>query len=510
MAEFDMVIRGGTIATASDVFVADIGITDGRIAALGATLGAGRQEINASDRLVVPGGVDTHCHVEEPPAGEVWNADSFTSATASAAAGGSTTIIPFSTQEKGGPVGPNLRAYHDKARKALIDYAFHMIISDPSPAALAELPRLIAEGHRSLKIFLTYDNIAVDDAQILRVLELARREGALVCIHAENHAAIAYLTEALERAGLTRPEYHAWAKPMVVEREACHRVISLAELLDTPIHIFHVSGAESAEEIRRARARGLKVTGETCPQYLVLTAADLDRPGFEGAKFMCSPAPRTAEDQDALWDALRDGTLGVISSDHAPNRYDDLHGKKVAGNDAPFSAIPNGLPGLETRLPILFSEGVVKGRIDICRFVELTASGPARLFGLAPRKGTIAVGADADIAVWDPSRKVTIRNADLHHGMDYTPYEGLEVTGWPETVLSRGVVVSDRGQITGLPGHGRFIARERYEAIRPAGRHVTPFDPVSGRLVERPATSPANSTSILHLDGHPGSHRRRR
>jgi dihydropyrimidinase len=344
---------------------------------------------------------------------------------------------------------------------------------------LAELPGLIEEGHRSLKIFLTYDNVALDDRETLKVLALARRCGALVCIHAENHAAIAFLTDALERAGLTAPKYHAWAKPMAVEREACHRVIALAELLDTPIHIFHVSGMESAEEIARAQARGLKVTGETCPQYLMLTADDLDQPGFEGAKFLCSPAPRTEADQAALWRYLRDGTLEVFSSDHAPNLFDDAHGKKVAGDTAPFSAVPNGLPGLETRLPILFSEGVSKGRIDLRRFVALAATNPARLFGLHPRKGTIAIGADADIAIWDANRKVTIRNAALHHQVDYTTYEGVEVVGWPEITLSRGEIVCDNGEIKGRAGHGRFLPRPRYAEIQPLGRFVTPFDPVS-------------------------------
>lgn len=482
MAEFDLVIRGGTVATASDVFAADIGIVEGRIAALADRLGKGRREIDATDRLVLPGGVDTHCHIEEPQVGEVRNADSFASATASAAAGGTTTVIPFCTQEKGGTITANLRDYHLKAERSLIDYSFHMIISDPSEAALAELPGLIAEGHRSLKIFLTYDNVALDDAQTLKVLALARRCGALVCVHAENHAAIAFLTEALERAGLTQPKYHAWAKPMAVEREACHRVIALAELLDAPVHIFHVSGSESAEEIRRAQVRGLKVTGETCPQYLVLTERDLDRPGFEGAKFLCSPAPRTAADQDALWAHMKGGALTVVSSDHAPNRFDDPHGKKVHGDKAPFSAVPNGVPGLETRLPLLFSEGVSKGRIELQTFVALSATNPARLFGLHPRKGSIAVGADADIAIWDPARKVTIRNDLLHHQVDYTVYEGIEVTGWPETVLSRGEVVCDGGEVTGKPGHGQFLPRAPYDEIRPLGRFVTPFDPVTGAV----------------------------
>lgn len=484
MSEFDLVIRGGTVGTASDVFKADIGIRDGKIVALGENLGPARKEIDATSKYVLPGGVDSHCHIEEPPAGKVLNADSFASATTSAAVGGTTTVISFSTQDKGGGIGQNLRAYHEKARRALIDYSFHIIISDPSDAALAELPELIAQGHRSLKIFLTYDNVVLDDAETLKVLALARRHGALVTVHAENHAAIKYLTEALNRAGLTSPKYHPWAKPMVVEREACHRIIALAELLDTPIQIFHVSGAEAAEEIRRAQGRGLKIFAETCPQYLMLTDKDLDRPDFEGAKFLCSPAPRTLEDQEALWTYLRNGTLGVVSSDHAPNRFDDEHGKKVGGTSAPFNKIPNGVPGLATRLPILFSEGVKKGRIDLQTFVSLTSTNPARLFGIHPQKGTIAVGSDADIAIWDPDKTVVVRNELLHHQVDYTVYEGLEVTGWPVITLSRGEVVVDNGVIKGQEGHGRFLTREPYDEIKPLGRFVTPFDPIEEKVIE--------------------------
>lgn len=482
MSEFDLVIRGGTVATASDVFRADIGIAGGRIVALSEKLGAAPQEIVADGRLILPGGVDSHCHIEEPAVGQVHNADTFASATSSAAAGGTTTVISFSGQTKGGGIAQNLRDYHRKAKQALIDYSFHIVITDPSDAVLEELPALIEEGHRSLKIFMTYPQMVLDDEQTLRVLELARRAGALVTVHAENHAAIMYLTRALERAGLTSPKYHAWAKPMPVEREACHRIIALAELLDVPIQIFHVSGADAAEEIRRAQFRGLKVFGETCPQYLMLTAEDLDRTGFEGAKFLCSPAPRTKADQETLWTYVRLGTLSVASSDHAPTRFDDPHGKKVAGETAPFSAVPNGVPGLATRLPVLFSEGVKKGRIDLNTFVALTATNPAKLFGLHPRKGTIAVGADADLAIWDPERKVTIRNDMLRHGVDYTIYEGTEVTGWPVMTLSRGKIVCADGEIRGEPGHGHFIARAPYDAIKPRNRHVTPFDPVNGTV----------------------------
>lgn len=482
MTHYDLVIRGGTVATASDCFRADIAVTDGRIVAIGENLGPAAREISAEGRLVLPGGVDSHCHIEEPQVGEVRNAETFASATASAAAGGTTSVISFSQQVKGSGITEALRDYHEKATRALIDYSFHLVVTDPTDSVLEELVPLIEEGHRSLKIFMTYTNVVLDDEQTLRVLALARKTGALVTVHAENHAAIMYLTRALEKAGLTAPKHHAWAKPMPVEREACHRIIMLSELLDVPIQIFHVSGAEAAEEIRRAQNRGLKVFGETCPQYLMLTAEDLDRADFEGAKFLCSPAPRTKDDQEALWDYIRTGTIGVVSSDHAPTRFNDPHGKKVAGVDAPFSAIPNGVPGLATRLPILFSEGVVKGRIDLNTFVALTAANPAKLFGLHPKKGTIAIGADADIAIWDPQRKVTIRNDMLHHGVDYTVYEGVEVTGWPVMTLSRGELVYDDGAVVGRPGHGRFLARGPYDAIKPRGKHVTPFDPVTGEV----------------------------
>jgi dihydropyrimidinase len=485
MAEYDLVIRGGTVATAADVVRSDVGVAGGRVVALGERLaGGGSREIDATGRLVLPGGVDSHCHIEQPPVGGVDNADTFASATASAAAGGTTTVICFSSQTKGGAVTEELRDYHRKAKRSLIDYGFHLIITDPSDAVLAELPPLIEEGHRSLKIFMTYDSSVLNDAEVLRVLAVARKHGAFVTVHAENHEAIRFLTEALVAAGLTAPKYHAWAKPMPVEREAVHRVIAFAELLDVPIQIFHVSGAEAAEEIHRAQRRGLKVFGETCPQYLVLTADDLDRPGFEGAKFLCSPAPRTAADQEALWGYIRTGVLGVVSSDHAPYRYDDPRGKKVRGEGAPFSVVPNGVPGLATRLPVLFSEGVGKGRIDLSTFVAATATNPAKLFGLHPRKGTIAVGADADIAIWDPEKRVTITNAMLHHRVDYTIYEGMEVRGWPVATLSRGEVVVEDGAIRAEPGRGRFLPRGPYEYIRPLNRFVTPFNPVDRTVVD--------------------------
>lgn len=470
MAHYELVVRGGTVVTAADTLRCDVGVSAGQIVALGEGLDAGGREIDATGKLVMPGGVDSHCHIEEPSRGGGENADSFASATTSAAFGGTTTVLCFACQEKGGDLSQEVADYHMKAKQALIDYSFHLIVSDPSPAVLAELPDLISRGHRSIKIFLTYDSLFLTDAQVLDVFALARANQALVTVHAENHYAITWLTKRLLDGGLTAPKYHCWCRPMVVEREATHRVIALAEMLDVPIQIFHVSGAESMEEIRRAQLRGVKVFGETCPQYLMLTADDLDREGFEGAKYICSPAPRTAEDQAALWQGLKSGVLDVVSSDHAPFCFDGPNGKKLNGSDAPFNVVPNGVPGLETRLPILFSEGVSKGRIDLQTFVKLASTNAARLFGLYPRKGTIAVGADADIIVWDSQRRVTLRNDILHHQVDYTPYEGIEVTGWPVTTISRGDIICNNGRLTAVPGRGRFLAREPYDYIRPTGR----------------------------------------
>lgn len=486
VADYDLVVRGGMVVTAGGNMRCDLGVRDERIVALGEGLTAGKREINARDKLVLPGGVDSHCHIEEPWTGGPRNADSFVSATTAAAFGGTTTVIPFVVQQKGQRLEAEVKRYHEIARQSLIDYSFHLIVSDPNPVVLEELPSLIAEGHRSIKVFLTYDPVFLNDLQYLDVLAVARECGALVTVHAENHSAIKWMTERLLSAGLTKPLHHAWAKPMLVEREATHRAIALAELLDVPLQIFHVSGAEVIDEIARAQERGIKVFGETCPQYLLLTDGDLDRSDFEGAKFICSPAPRTSADQDALWEALARGTLDVVSSDHAPFRFDDPEGKKINGPNASFDQVPNGVPGIETRMPLLFSEGVSKGRIGLETFVALSSTNPAKLFGLYPRKGTLQIGADADIVIWDQSRRVTLRNEMLHHNVDYTPYEGHEIIGWPETTIARGEIVSDGGKLVAKPGRGRFLAREPYDYISPTGRLPTPFDPVRGEVISSP------------------------
>jgi len=460
MAEaLDLVIRNARVATASDTFDCDIGIRAGRIALLGEGLPAGRREIDAAGRTVTPGGVDAHCHLDQPMEGPVKMADDFLTGTRSAACGGTTTVIPFAAQMKGQSLEAAVVDYHGRAEgKACVDYAFHLIVSDPTPTVLAqELPRLIGQGYTSFKVYMTYDDLKLDDAQILDVLDVARTHGALAMIHAENADCIEWLTKRLEAAGRTAPRWHAHARPMLVEREATHRAIALSELVDVPILIVHVSGREAIEQIRWARGHGLSIFAETCPQYLFLTAEDLGLDdSYQGARCVCSPPPRDKANQEVIWDGLGDGLFTVFSSDHAPFRYEDPQGKKPGGQEVPFRHIPNGIPGLETRLPLLYSEGVLGGRITLQKFVELTSTNPAKAYGLHPRKGTIAVGSDADLVVWD-QRDVTIANGQLHHAVDYTPYEGMALKAWPGLTLSRGEVVWDGKNFTGAAGRGKFL-----------------------------------------------------
>jgi dihydropyrimidinase len=457
---FDLVVRNARVATASDTFDCDIGIQAGRVVALGADLPGAPRVIDAAGRTVTPGGVDAHCHLDQPMEAPARMADDFDSGTRSAACGGTTTVIPFAAQAKGQSLRAAVRDYHHRAEgRAHVDYAFHLIVSDPTPEVLqVELPALIAEGYTSFKVYMTYDDLKLDDGQVLDVLEVAREHGAMAMIHAENADCIEWLTRRLEAAGRTAPRFHAFARPMLVEREATHRAIALSQLVDVPILIVHVSGKEAIEQIRWARGQGLTVFAETCPQYLFLAAEDLGLDdSYQGARCICSPPPRDKANQEIIWNGLDDGLFTVFSSDHSPFNYNDPAGKMPGGMEAGFRHIPNGIPGLETRLPLLYSEGVLAGRITLNRFVELTATNPAKAYGLHPRKGTIAIGSDADLVVWD-ERELTLRNADLHHAVDYTPYEGMRLKAWPALTLSRGEIVWDGSGFHGRPGRGRFLA----------------------------------------------------
>jgi dihydropyrimidinase len=470
MADYDLVIRNGTVATAGDIQHCDVGIKDGVVVALGRGLAAGAREIDAKGRLVLPGAVDSHCHIEQRSSAGVVCADDFYSATVAAAFGGTTTVIPFAAQHRGQSLRQVVAEYHEAAGpKAVIDYAFHLIISDPTEQVLGqELPALIKDGYTSFKVYMTYERLALNDRQMLDIMALARREGAMVMVHAENHDMIAWLADRLLQHGLAAPRYHAVSHPRIAEGEATNRAVALAELLDVPLLIVHVSAAEAIDVIRDAQTKGLRIYGETCPQYLFLTADDIGM-DLEGTKFCCSPPPRDRAAQEAVWRGLGNGTFQVFSSDHAPYRYDET-GKLLKGDKTTFKDTANGVPGIELRVPLLFSEGVGRGRIDLNRFVALTATNHAKIYGLYPKKGTIAVGSDADIAIWDPERRVKVGTAMLHDNVGYTPYEGMELTGWPVTVLSRGRVVIDDGKLVAQRGSGNFLPCALSDAARPLGR----------------------------------------
>lgn len=473
--QYDTVIRNGTIATATDVFKADLAISGDRIAAIGSNLPAGRHEFDAAGLLVLPGGVDAHCHIEQLSGGGLMNADTFESATRSAAFGGTTTVISFAAQHRGANLTTAVEDYTTLARRgAIIDYAFHLMVANPDEQTIEQdLPALIRTGHRSVKVFMTYDAVQVNDQQLLDVMAAARAEGALVCVHAENHGLLKWMGDRLVARGYVAPKFHAVSHPRAAEVEAFHRLIAFSELLDQPIVIFHVSTAEGAAVIREARGRGVKIFAETCPHYLLMTAKDLDRPGVEGAKWVCSPPQRMQADQEALWRALALGDLQILSSDHAPYRF-DASGKLSAGNNPSFKQIANGMPGLETRLPLLFDAMVSQGRMGLSKFVELTATAPARIYDL-PGKGSLAIGADADIAIWDPERRVELVD-ELHDNAGYNPFAGRTLTGWPQTVFRRGEIIVAEGTLAAQPGSGKLLLRSAGEATRPTGRLSPEFD----------------------------------
>lgn len=457
---YDLAITGGTVVLPEGPTRVNIGVRDGLIAAIAAETMSARQTLNVSGRLVLPGGVDSHCHMDQPPWEGRTTADDFRSGTLSALCGGNTTILPFAMQMRGQSLRRVVNDYHELAsRKAHIDYGFHLIVGDPTSEVLTkELPDLIEQGCTSIKIFLTYEGLKLDDYEVLNVLDLARQEGVLVMVHAENEDCIRWLTDRLLERRKTAIRYHVTAHSEIGEREATFRAISFAELIETPIMIVHVSSGIVVEEIRRAQARGLPILAETCPQYLFLSAEDIDTVDLSGAKCVCTPPPRSRANQPAMWRGLVDGTLAVFSSDHSPWNYAD---KIAGGPDSPFNKVPNGIPGIETRLPLLFSATQYDGRLTLNEFVNLTTTRPAKFYGLFPRKGVIAVGSDADFAIWDPDKRVTIRNEILHHAVDYTPYEGIQVRGWPVMTISRGETLYVEGEVTSRAGRGQFLRCSR-------------------------------------------------
>ncbi|MDA0764023.1 MAG: dihydropyrimidinase [Proteobacteria bacterium] len=463
MQKFDTIFKNGEIITENGKEKTDLGILNGKISAIGILNDEASVIEDASNLIILPGGVDAHVHIDQPSGPDVEMADNFQTATMSAAAGGSTTILPFAMQEKGQSLRKCVEDYHKKATNNLyIDTSFHLIISDPSPQVLGqELPALARDGYTSFKVFMTYDDLVLNDAELLEVFEVAKKEKTLVMVHAEGYDAIRYLTKKLEDEGKLAPYYHGLSRPQIVEREATHRAISHAEIVDIPIVIVHVSGNEALSQIKWAKNKGIKVFSETCPQYICLTEDDMKglNMDFEGAKYVCSPPPRDLESQKAIWEGLIDGTFDIFSSDHCPFKFKDKKGKDRPGARTSFKWVPNGIPGVETRLPILFSEGVSKKRITIERFVELTSTNPAKMYGLYPQKGSIKVGADADLTIWDPNKIAKIKQSNLHHGSDYTPYENLEIKGWPIETWLRGIKIFGNGEFIIKENMGKYISR---------------------------------------------------
>lgn len=470
----DLAIRGGTLATATETFRADIGIRDGRIVTIAEAVTDADDVLDATDRIVMPGGIEAHCHIAQANAKGVMTADDYQSGSISAAFGGNSCFVPFAAQNIGQSLADTMQIYDDRATsKSVIDWSYHLILTDPTAEVLAELPEVFAKGVTSFKVFMTYAT-RVSDAQFLDILSVAGRHGALTMVHAENHDMLEWMAHRMVDGGNVAPRYHAPSRPALAEEEAINRAISLARLAEAPLFIVHVSTAGGAELVANARAKGGKVWAETCPQYLFLTRDDLDRPGMEGAKFICSPPLRDTPTQAALWQHVQAGSLSLVSSDHAPYRYDD-GGKFSAGRDVDFRKIANGMPGIEMRLPLLFSEGVNKGRISLNQFVALSSTNAARIYGMLPRKGSLSIGADADIAIWDPTE--TRIAGEMHDAMDYNPFAGIEVTGWPVTVLGRGRRIVDKGELIAKPGSGQFIKRTLIDITGHPGQPIPELDP---------------------------------
>lgn len=474
--EFDTVIHDGRIVTAEGSARGDIGILDGRIAAIAERIPGGARRLDAGGRLVMPGGIETHAHIAQESASGLMGADDYLTGSVSAAFGGNSSFIPFAAQHRGQSIDDVIATYEQRATVSVLDYSWHLIVTDPTPAVLKDqLPRAFTRGITSFKVFTTYDLMNLGDGGMLDILSVARAHGAITMVHAENDAMVKWMNRQLAAQGLTAPKYHALSRPELAEAEAINRTIQLAKLADAALFIVHVSTAEGADIVRREKFAGATLFAETCPQYLALTRADLDRPGMEGARFICSPPLRGPDAVAALWHHIRQGSFDCISSDHAPYRA-DASGKFANGPDAPYSRIASGMPGIAARLPWLFSEGVVAGRITEAQFVALTATNAARIFGCTT-KGRIAPGMDADIAIWNPETRRRLTLADQHDAMDYTPFEGIEVQGTPEIVLGRGEVIVAHGELQARPGRGRFFARAPVDLRGREGFTAPEFDP---------------------------------
>ena len=450
-------IKNGTIVTAVDQYKGDLLLEGEKIALIGTSLGMEADKtIDASGKYVLPGGIDVHTHLDMPFGGAT-SADDFETGTRAAAFGGTTSIVDFAIQYKGQTLHHAWETWAKKAEsKAVIDYGFHMIMTDLNDQTEQEMDALVRQGISSFKLFMAYRGIfMLDDGSIFKALLSTGKNGGTICMHAENGDVIDVLVQRALAEGKTAPKYHALTRPARAEAEATHRAIALSEIADVPIYIVHLSAAEALEMVTEARDRGLPAYAETCHQYLFLSYDNYEEPGFNGAKYVMSPPLREKAQQEQLWRGLAFNDLQCISTDHCPFCMKEQ--KELGKND--FTKIPNGAPGIETRMSLVYDGGVRAGRISLNRFVELTSTSPAKIFGLFPRKGTIAPGSDADVVIFDPQRTITLSAGTLHMKVDYNPYEGRQVTGAADTVLSRGRVIIDGGKFVGRPGSGCFLKR---------------------------------------------------
>jgi dihydropyrimidinase len=450
-------IKSGTVVTATDMYRGDVLVEEEKIAVIGTSLDIHADRIiDAAGKYVLPGGIDVHTHLDMPFGGST-SADDFESGTTAAAFGGTTSIVDFAIQYRGQTLHHAWETWMQKAEgKAVIDYGFHMIITELNDQVEAEMDALVRQGLTSFKLFMAYPGVfMLDDASIFKALLRTGKNGGTICMHAENGGVIDVLVQRALAEGKTAPKYHALTRPARAEAEATHRAIALAEIADVPVYIVHLSAAEALDMVTEARDRGLPAFAETCPQYLFLSYENYEEPGFSGAKYVMSPPLREKATQDQLWRGLACNDLQVVSTDHCPFCMKEQ--KELGRND--FSKIPNGAPGVETRMSLVYDGGVGPGRISLNRFVELTSTSPAKIFGLFPRKGTIAPGSDADIVVFDPNRTITLAAKTLHMKVDYSPYEGRQVTGATDTVLSRGRMIVENGVFVGRAGGGAFLKR---------------------------------------------------
>ncbi len=454
-------IKNGTVATASDLYRADVLLEGEKISLIGIDLatmvGQVDRTVDATGKYVIPGGIDPHTHMDMPFGG-TRSADDFETGTRAAAFGGTTCIVDFAIQPQKGALRAGLDEWHKNAEgKACTDYAFHMIVRDVNKESLAEMDTLVKnEGVTSFKLFTAYPGVfLVDDASIFRAMQKTGENGGLICMHAENGPVIDVLVEQALARGETAPKYHALTRPSRLEGEATNRVIALAEVAHVPVYIVHLSAKEALAEVREARDRGVAAYAETCPQYLFLSYDNYEEPGFDGAKYVMSPPLRPKGNEESLWAGLKLDDLALVSTDHCPFCMKEQ--KELGlGN---FAKIPNGAPGVETRMALLWDGGVRAGRIDINRFVQITSTAPAKLFGMFPKKGTIAPGADADVVVWDPDKEIRWSAKTHHMRVDYNPYEGRLTRGAPTHVFSRGNLLVENGQWVGKTGGGRFVKR---------------------------------------------------